>query len=44
MGRAGDLPQAGVVPATCSCPHRATAKDCLESSYFKEKPLRKYSL
>lgn len=27
--------------ATCPCPRRATAKDCLESSYFKEKPLRK---
>lgn len=25
-----------------SCPHRATAKDSLDSSYFKEKPLRKY--
>lgn len=23
---------------------RATAGDCLESSYFKEKPLRKFSL
>lgn len=47
MGRAGNLshtvPQAGVIPATCLCPRRATAKDCLESSYFKEKPLRKYS-
>lgn len=27
---------------TTSCPHRATAKDSLDSSYFKEKPLRKY--
>lgn len=26
------------------CPHRATAKDSLESSYFKEKPLRKLPL
>lgn len=46
MGRAGNLPhavpQAGMVPATYPCPRRATAKDCLESSYFKEKPLRKY--
>ncbi|KFQ08581.1 Cyclin-dependent kinase 10, partial [Haliaeetus albicilla] len=27
------------VPAMSPHPHRATAKDCLESSYFKEKPL-----
>lgn len=25
-----------------SVSYRATARDCLESSYFKEKPLRKY--
>lgn len=32
------------VPAMSPCPRRATAKDSLESSYFKEKPLRKSPL